>query len=298
MKTDSFLFVDNFPDEESCIRYLEGIRWENGVVSPYDPTSKVYKCGNGRYKCKNTGKYFDVKTGTIYARTKLPLRCWFYAISVFLSHKRGISSCQLARDLHITQKSAWNMLNKIRSMMPEAEDESLSNEVEIDETFVGGKNKNRHKDKKVEKCQGRSYKDKVPVFGMLERGGDMIAKIVPDTQAETLLPLIEQYVEKGGVIYTDGWNYGDINGNYIQRSVDHASGLYGLTYITPDDEIVIVSTNGIENAWSHFKRTIMGTYFHISKEHMQKYLNEFTFRFSTRDMDDFERIGLYLQNIR
>ena len=181
MKTDFTLLTlsENFPDEESCIRYFEKMRWGDEVVSPYDSHSKVYKCGNGKYKCKNTGRYFDVKTGTAFANTKLPMKAWFYAMMLFLSHKRGVSSCQLARDLGITQKTAWKMLHKIRQYMEMENSHTLSGEVEIDEAFVGGKNKNRHKDKKVEKCQGRSYKDKVPVFGILERGVRLLPKLFP-----------------------------------------------------------------------------------------------------------------------
>ena len=194
MKTQFTLLTlsDNFPDEESCIRYFEKMRWGDEIVSPYDASSKIYKCGNGKYKCKNTGRYFDVRTGTAFANTKLPMRAWFYAMMLFLSHKRGISSCQLAKDLGITQKTAWKMLHKIRQYMEMENNHTLSDEVEIDEAFVGGKNINRHKDKKVEKCQGRSYKDKVPVFGILERGGKLIAKVVSNTKAKTIVPIIKE----------------------------------------------------------------------------------------------------------
>ena len=223
MKTEFTLLTmsDNFPDEESCIKYFEKMRWDGKVVSPYDPASKVYKCSNGKYKCKNTGRYFDVKTGTAFANTKIPMRAWFYTMMLFLSHKRGVSSCQLARDLGITQKTAWNMLHKIRQYMAMENEQTLSGEVEIDETFVGGKNKNRHKDKKVERCQGRSFKDKVPVFGILERGGKVIAKVVPNTQAKTLVPIIKEYVKEESVVYTDGWEYTGLYSHYEQRSVDH-----------------------------------------------------------------------------
>ena len=216
MKTDFTLLTlsENFPDEESCIRYFEKMRWGDEVISPYDSNSKVYKCGNGKYKCKNTGRYFDVKTGTAFANTKLPMKALFYAMMLFLSHKRGVSSCQLARDLGITQKTAWKMLHKIRQYMEMENSHTLSGEVEIDEAFVGGKNKNRHKDKKVEKCQGRSYKDKVPVFGILERGGKVIAKVVPNTQAKTIVPIIKEKVELGSVVYTDGWDYSGLHGKY------------------------------------------------------------------------------------
>lgn len=290
-------FSENFPDEESCIRYFEAIRWKEGVVSPFDPTSKVYKCKGNRYKCKNTGKYFDVKTGTVFANTKLPLRYWFYAMFLFLSHKRGVSSCQLARDLGVTQKTAWNMLHKLRKCMDVLNGGKLENEVEIDETFVGGKNKNRHKDKKVEKCQGRSFKDKVPVFGMLQRDGRLIAKAVTNTQARTLAPIISEHISMNSIVFTDGWDYGGLQNSYRQMSVDHSRNFYGTSFVTSDGELMAVNTNSIENAWSHLKRTITGTYYHISKKHIQKYVDEFTFRFNTKGYTDYQRFDLYLHNI-
>ena len=299
MKTQFTLLTlsDNFPDEESCIRYFEKMRWGDEIVSPYDASSKIYKCGNGKYKCKNTGRYFDVRTGTAFANTKLPMRAWFYAMMLFLSHKRGISSCQLAKDLGITQKTAWKMLHKIRQYMEMENNHTLSDEVEIDEAFVGGKNINRHKDKKVEKCQGRSYKDKVPVFGILERGGKLIAKVVSNTQSKTLVPIIKEYVKEESVVYTDGWEYTGLIGSYTQRSVDHEKHFYGTTYATDEGEIITVSTNGIENAWSHFDRMMLGTYIRVSKKHLQKYVDEFIFRFNTRNFSDSQRFNLLLRNI-
>lgn len=293
------VFSEVLSSEENAIKYFEKMRWDGKVVSPYDPTSKVYKCANGKYKCKNTGRYFDVKTGTPLANTKLPITKWLLAMFLFQADKGGISSCQLARMLEITQKTAWNMLMKIRDFANKAnaKNSKLSGEVEIDETFVGGKNKNRHKDKKVEKCQGRSYKDKVPVFGILERGGNIMAVVVPNTQAKTLVPIIKDKVEAGSVVYTDGWNYSGLHGIYTQRSVDHEKHFYGTTYATDDGEIIVVSTNGIENAWTIFKRTIKGTYIQVSKKYMQKYVDEFAFRINTRNYSDSQRFKLLLRNI-
>lgn len=290
-------FYENFSDEDSCIRYLESVRWKNGVISPFDPESKVYKCKGNRYRCRNTGKYFDVKTGTIFANSKIPLRYWFYAMFLFISHKRGISSCQLARDLGVMQKTAWTMLNKLRESMDMLNDGKLEGDVELDETFVGGKNKNRHKDKKVEKCQGRSFKDKVPVLGMLQRDGSLVAKVVSNTQSDTLAPIIKNHVKEHSRVYTDGWDYGSLRKDYTQLSVNHGANLYGLSFVTDDGELVYVNTNSIENAWSHLKRMIFGTYYHISRKHIQKYIDEFTFRFNTRKSTDNERFDLYLQQI-
>lgn len=297
MKTKDGLlnFMTAFPNEESCIKYLENLRWKDKVVSPFDANSKVYKCANGKYKCRNSGKYFDVKTGTAFAGTKMPLRTWIFAIFLFMSHKRGISSCQLARDLGVTQKTAWNMLHKIRAFMSSLNNKKVSGEVEIDETFVGGKNRNRHKDKKVEKCQGRSFKDKAPVFGVLQRGGCASAIVVHDTKAKTLLPIINDLIERGSSVFTDGWEYSGIEKDYRQYSVDHGRSFYGEKIVTDTGEVIQVSTNGIENVWSHFKRMIFGTYYKVSKTHLQHYVDEFIFRFNTRKCGEIERFELYLQ---
>ena len=189
------------------------------------------------------------------------------------------------------------MLHKIREYMDCENNHQLNEEVEIDETFVGGKNKNRHKDKKVEKCQGRSFKDKVPVFGMYQRGGNIVAKVVPNTKAKTLTPLLEQYVSTESRVFTDGWEYGDINHKYEQLSVDHGAGFYGTSYVNNEGEYIVVCTNGIECAWSHLKRTILGTYYKVSKKYLQRYVDEFTFRFNTRNIGDFQRFELLLRNV-
>ena len=288
-------FKSSFPDEESAIKFYERIRWCNGVISPFDPTSKVYKCKNGRYKCKNTGKYFTYRTGTYFANSKLGMRDWLYAIIMLANHKKGISSYQLANDLDIPQKTAWYMIHRIRASMAKENNHKLSGEVEIDESFVSGKNKNRHKDKKVEKCQGRSYKDKVSVFGILERGGKMFAKVVPNTQARTLVSIVKKNVDVGSIIYTDGWSYKGLEKKYTQMSVDHGKHFYGTTFVTDDGEIIQVTTNRIENAWSVFKRTIKGTYIHVSKKHLQRYGDEFVFRFNTRKISKNERFELLLR---
>lgn len=292
-----FAFLKMFPDEQSCIKYYEKQRWGNKVISPFDPSSKVYKRKDGTYRCSKTGRNFDVKTGTMFARTKLPLRYWFYAMFMFLSHKRGVSSCQLARDLGITQKTAWSMLHKIREYLDCENEHQLDSDVEIDETFVGGKNKNRHRDKKVEKSQGRSFKDKVPVFGMYQRGGKLVAKVVPDTKAATLSPLLSKYVITNSNVYTDGWDYGNVNSHYTQMSVDHGIGFYGTTLTDENGNSTMICTNGIENAWSHLKRTIFGTYYHVSKKHLQRYVDEFIFRFNTRNIGDIDRFELFLHNV-
>ena len=154
-----------FPDEQSCIDHLEALRWNGHVVSPFDKDSKVYKCKGNKYHCKNTDKKFNVKTGTMLDNTKIKLQKWFLAIWFITSHKKGISSMQLARDIDVTQKTAWFMLQRIRKCFGIENNNDLDNNVEVDETYVGGKNKNRHASKKVEGSQGRSAKDKAPLLG-------------------------------------------------------------------------------------------------------------------------------------
>lgn len=262
------------PDERSCLAYLEWIMWRGNVISPFDPQSKVYKCKNGNYRCKNTGKYFNARTNTLFYRSSVPLRKWFIAIWLFMTHRKGLSSVQLSKDIGVTQKTAWLMLHRIRHCFGE-QDKGLilDGTVQIDETFVGGKNKNRHKDKKVKHCTGRSFKDKVPVFGMLQSGGKVIAKVVRDTKAKTLRAEIDKSIKKGSTIYSDEWSYGDLSRSYRHYFVNHGWGIYGIGAVT---------TNSIEGFWSILKRGIIGVYHNVSKKHLQKYLNEFTFRYNQR----------------
>lgn len=128
--------TERFPDERACIEHLEWLRWDGNVVSPFDPESKVYKCKGIRYKCKNTGKYFNVKTGTIFEDTKIPLKKWFMALYIFSAHKKGISSHQLARDIDVTQKTAWFILHRLRYAFDHPNFKlSMGGEVEADETY-------------------------------------------------------------------------------------------------------------------------------------------------------------------
>ena len=194
-----------FPDEQSCIDHLEALRWNGYVVSPFDPTSKVYKCKDNKYRCKNTGKYFNVKTQTLFDNTKVKLQKWFLAIWLITSHKKGISSLQLHRDLNVTQKTAWFMLHRIRKCFGIENNNDLDNNVEADETYVGGKNKNHHASKKVKNAQGRSMKDKAAVVGMVERGGKLNARKVDDVGVKTLTKEIMQNVKETANISTDEW---------------------------------------------------------------------------------------------
>lgn len=281
--------LQKFPDEKTCIEHLEAIRWEGNVVSPFDPVSKVYKCAGFKYKCKNTGKYFNVRTGTIFEDTKVPLQKWFMAIYLVNSHKKGISSHQLARDIDITQKSAWFLLHRIRYAFGHENFKKTFNDVvQADETFVGGKNKNRHADKKVPHSQGRSFKDKTPVLGLMQNGHVNLT-VIPNTQAATLKPVIESLVKKGAILVTDDWDaYRTMRSDYFHVIVDHQAGEYvrGAFH-----------TNSIEGFWSQFKRGVYGIYHQVSRKHLHRYCSEFSYRYNSRKITDPERFNFCLTAI-
>ena len=281
--------VKSFPDEQTCINHLETLRWNGNVVSPFDESSKVYNCKGNKYRCKNTGKYFNVKTNTIFDNTKLGLQKWFLAIYIVTSHKKGISSLQLGCDLDITQKSAWFMLQRIRKCFGIENENELDNEVEADETYIGGKNKNRHSYKKVENSQGRSSKDKTPVVGMVEREGKLNAKAVENVKHETLSREIINNVKESAKLYTDEWlGYKGLERIYDHSIVKHNQSQYVVGRI---------HTNTIEGFWSLLKRGIVGIYHFTSKKHLQKYVDEFVFRYNTRNITTESRFNLLLSNL-
>jgi transposase-like protein len=195
--------IKAFPDEQTCIDHLETLRWNGNVVSPFDTISKVYKCAGNKYRCKNTGKYFNVKTDTLFDNTKIKLQKWFLAIWIVTSHKKGISSLQLGRDLDITQKSAWFMLQRIRNCFGIENNTELDNEVEADETYVGGKEGNKHANKKSGGSTRRSVKEKTPVVGTVERGGKVNANVVENTSSKVLSREIISKVKQTATLYTD-----------------------------------------------------------------------------------------------
>lgn len=283
--------VTTFSTQEKCIKYLEQIRWDNEPVSPFDETSKVYKCKNNRYRCKNTGKYFNVMTGTMFEGTKINLQRWFLAIWLITCHKKGISSMQLSRDLNITQKTAWFVLQRIRACFEIENNNELEGVVECDETFYGGKNGNRHKDKKVEKCQGRAFKDKVPVLGMLQRGGKLTAIVVGNTQRKTIEPLLKTFIKKDSKVITDEWHaYSKLNSDYDHNIVNHVK----KEYVNLDDNTI--HSNTIEGTWKIFKSSAKGMYNHVSKKHLQFYVDEFVYRYNTRDLTESDKFNWLLLN--
>lgn len=270
-----------FPTEQSCIDHLEDLRWGGNVISPFNPDSKVYKCKENKYRCKETKKYFNVKTGTLLDNTKVELTKWFLSIWLVTSHKKGISSLQLARDINVTQKTSWFMLQRIRNCF-DIDNGKLDNEVEIDETYIGGKNKNRHDNKKVK----GTTEDKVPVIGMVERGGKVVARHIPNTKYSTLSKEIIGNVETSAQLYTDEYvSYESMGRIYDHKTIKHSEAQYVRGRI---------HTNTIEGFWSLLKRMYFGIYHSISRKHLQFYVDEMVFRYNSRKINDCERFNLFL----
>ncbi|WP_409258623.1 IS1595 family transposase [Riemerella anatipestifer] len=282
--------MNTFPDEQSCIVFLEKILWNGNPVSPFDKTAKVYRCSNNRYKCSKTKKTFTVKSVTIFKNSNISLRDWFIGIWLYTSHKCGLSSMQLHRDTELTQKTTWFMLKRLKECSAFENGQGLENEVEVDETYVGGKNKNRHANKKVKHSQGRSYLDKIPVFGMLERGGKVNANVVSNVTNNELQSRILRTVNIFSDLYSDEWgSYNGLDMFYNHSIVNHGN----KQYVNGN-----AHTNTIENFWSNFKRAIIGVYRVVSRQHLQRYVDEFVFRYNTRKMTPRGRFIHLITNIK
>lgn len=282
-KFDSLLSVaEYFNSEKVCKHALAEARWGDDVVCPYCGKHHCTKMKNGRYCCTKCKHNFSVTVGTIFANTKISLRQWFLAMYLISSHKRGISSYQISRDINVCQKTAWFILHKIRMMFNQSDEKALFNVVECDETYLGGVEKNKHESKRTEGTQGRSTKTKSAIFGMIQRNDRVVAMTVKDTKAETLMPIIKQFVAQNTVIYTDeSTSYSKLNSsNYNHSFVRH----HEKEFVTGK-----VYTNTIEGFWSHFKKMIFGTYHSVSKKHLQRYIDEEVYRWNTRKMNESAR---------
>ena len=242
----------------------------------------MYKTNVG-YKCANSQCYkkFTVLVGTFFENTKIPLSKWFITLYLATAHKKGLSSLQLSRDIDVTQKTAWFMLHRIREMLNNNAPQMLEGTIEVDETFIGGKNKNRHANKKVKDSQGRSVKDKTPVLGLFERDGELTTKVIKDTSKKTIQPIINEKVKKDSELISDDWKaYKGLKKNFNHKVINHSQKEYVIGHI---------HTNTIEGFWSLLKRGIIGIYHNVSDKHLEKYCNEFSFRYNTIDLNEQDR---------
>ena len=295
---DSLLSVaDYFNTPKKCKQALTESRWGDDIVCPYCGKHHCKMSKTGRFHCTVCNHNFSSTVGTIFENTKISLRQWFLAMYLISSHKKGVSSHQLSRDIKVTQKTAWYMLQKIRSLYAQSDEKALSGTVECDEMYLGGAEKNKHESKKTEGTQGRSTKTKTPVFGMMERSeienekGEMEfmsyvrAMVVENTNRDTILPIISQFVEEGSTVFTDELNSYN---RLVEMGYDHKICNHGQLQYVVDGETY---TNNIEGFWSHFRRMIVGCYHDVSDEHLQQYIDEAVYRWNTRKMSESERFA-------
>lgn len=250
----------------------------------------TYLTTRRKFQCRNCRKSFSVRHNSIFEDSPLGLDKWLVALWVITSAKNGVSSYEIHRALGITQKSAWFMMHRIRlALQDEKDGGKLSGEVEVDETFIGGKARFMHKGKRAKKIKGGTgVAGKIVVMGLLEREGRVRTKVVENVRRRNLDPHVRENVEAGSTIYTDALpSYESLANEYQHNVIDHAQ-----EYVRGN-----VHTNGMENFWSLLKRGIKGTYVSVEPFHLFRYLDEQAFRFNNRKATDRERFDAAVKSI-
>ena len=280
--------VVHFTNQDNCLSYLATRRWPNGVVvCPRCGSTDVGFIASRRvWQCKTRHQLaqFSIKVGTIFEDSPLGLDKWLPALWMIGNDKNGIGSWELHRALGVTQKTAWFMLHRIRlAMQDSTTGGKLGGKVEVDETFIGGKARNMHKDKRIEKIVGRGPGNNAIVAAVLERGGKVRAKVIGTRKKGDLQKLVRENVEAGSSVYSDALkSYDGLSGDFTHQVVDHAE-----CYVNGQ-----VHTNGMENFWSLLKCGINGTYVSVEPFHLFRYVDEQAFRFNNRiEMNDADRFN-------
>jgi transposase-like protein len=290
--------IIHFSNIDVCQDALVSARWPDGVICPTCGSREVgYLVNQRRWQCreKHARRQFSVKVGTIFEDSPISLSKWFTAIWLIASAKNGISSYEIHRGIGVTQKTAWFMLHRIRLAMQTKSFEKIGGEVEVDETFIGGKARNMHKGKRQRLgiSQSRSMVGKVAVMGLLERhgrdGSQVRLQVVRTRRKHELEQTIGEHVSAGATIYTDALKSYDRMGErgFVHNVIDHAE-----KYVDGQ-----VHTNGLENFWSLLKRALKGTYVSVEPFHLFRYLDEQAFRFNTRKQTDGNRFDEMTQRV-
>lgn len=283
----------HFRDFENCRKLMVQLRWPDGKVQCLHCGSEkvTYLAKNRVWKCysKHQKPTFSLKTGTIFEDSPLGLDKWLAALWLVVNCKNGISSCEVARDLGTTQKSAWFMMHRLRFALKDGGFGKLSGEVEADETFIGGKARNMHNIERKRRITGTGPKDKTAVMGLLERGGKVRAAMIQNRRKKAIQGEVRKHVKAGSALYSDALkSYDGLSSEYTHQVIDHA-----VAYVNGK-----VHTNGMENFWSLLKRGISGTYVSVEPFHLFRYLDEQSFRHNNRnDMNDLDRFKLALSQI-
>jgi len=280
-----------FGDPANCREYLVARRWPNGVTCPRCGSANVLFLGKySRWHCreKHNAPQFTLKTGTVMEDSPIGLDKWLMVMWQIVNSKNGISSCEVHRAIGITQKSAWFMDHRIRFALGMGPGAKLSGEVEIDESFIGGKARNMHKGKRARKITGTGGKDKVVVMGMMERGGNVRTMVVDNRRKKELQARVREHVEAGAAIFSDELkSYEGLESEYQHAVINHA-----VEYANGN-----VHTNSMENFWSLLKRGLHGTYISVEPFHLFRYLDEQTYRFNNRHMTDAEGFDMAVRGI-